>query len=237
MKDKKRILYWVASAGCFLLFLALTAAVLWIDKAPIGPLGSEIGLSSLNGWARDAIGQNAFWYDLTEWLGYLALASAGGLALLGLWQLIRRKGLLKIDWDLYCAAGAYALVAAFYVFFEIAIVNYRPILMEGVLEASYPSSHTMLTVCLSGIAAHQLWKRLPSLTGKWISLILWGGVGIGTVVGRLLSGVHWLTDILGGALLGAAILLAYFGATVVTSFLKNHKVSENKGENYDHAGI
>lgn len=237
MKIQKSLKYWLASAGCFLLFFALTAAVLWLDKAPVGPLGSEIGLSRLNAWARDAIGQNPAWYDITEWLGYLALASAGVLGLLGLWQLFRRKSLFKIDADLYCAAGAYVLVAVFYVLFEIAVVNCRPVLVDGVLEASYPSSHTMLTVCLSGIAAHQLWRRIACRAGQWISLILWGCVGLGTVVGRLLSGVHWLTDILGGGLLGSAILLVYFGGVHTALLLKKQKESENKGEDHDQAGV
>ncbi len=220
----RRKIWWWASIGCALLFLGLTAAVLWIDVAPVGPMGSEIGLSSINGAARDSIGQNYGWYEVTEWLGYVALAFAGCLGLLGVYQLIRGKSFLAVDRDLYCVAGAYALVAVFYILFEIMVVNYRPVLMEGELEASFPSSHTMLVICLAGIAAHQLYRRISPRVGQWISVIVWIAIAVGTTVGRMLSGVHWLTDIFGGALLGMAILFAYFGS--VHAVLKT-KTTEN----------
>ncbi len=207
---------WVASVGLLLFFVALVAAVLWIDVAPIGPLGGEVGLSRLNAKARDLIGTNEEFYDLTEWLGYLAIASAGALGVLGICQWIRRKRLSAVDRDLFCAAGAYVAVAVAYLLFEVFVINCRPILVDGAPEASFPSSHTMLVVVLAGVAAHQLFTRIRVLPWRWISLGLACTVAFLTVIGRLLSGVHWLTDILGGVLLGGAILFAYLGSVKIS---------------------
>ena len=208
-------LCWLVSAILFALFLGITSAVLWVDVAPIGPLESSIGLSHLNAWARDGIGESAFCYELTEWLGYLAIASVGVIGALGLAQWIRRKSLWSLDRDLFCAAGAYVLFAVAYVFFEIVVINYRPVLEEGALAASFPSSHTMLVICLAGVAGHQFAMRAVSYVWRVLALTLSTTVILVTVVGRLLSGVHWLTDIVGGVLLGGAILFAYFGAVKV----------------------
>lgn len=223
MLKKSTVLCWLVSVGLLLLFLflCLLFAVLWIDVAPIGPMGAEIGLSHLNAWARDEIGIGDGWYALTEWLGYLALASACAFGILGIWQWICRKSLWKVDRDLFCVAGAYALVAVAYLFFELVIINYRPVLVDGAREASFPSSHTMLVIVLSGVAAHQLYTRIQGSAWRWIAVFLSGSVALVTVVGRLLSGVHWLTDILGGVLLGGAILFAYFGSVKAFN-IKNH---------------
>ena len=86
------------------------------------------------------------------------------------------------------------------------------VLEDGELAASFPSSHTLLAICLFGIAAHQLYLRIRSHLWRWIAAGACAALAAVTVIGRLLSGVHWLTDILGGILLGGAILLAYLFA-------------------------
>ena len=209
MLKKSAVPYWLVSVGWLLLFLCLLFAVLWIDVAPIGPLGTEIGLSHLNAWARDKIGIGDGWYTLTEWLGYLALASACAFGALGIWQWIRRKSLWKIDRDLFCVAGAYALVAASYLFFEIVIINYRPVLIEGCLEASYPSSTTLLVLCVMPTAMLQCKERTAHRLSRRLLLLAMGAFICFTVIGRVLSGVHWLSDIIGGMLLSAGLVTAY----------------------------
>jgi undecaprenyl-diphosphatase len=116
----------------------------------------------------------------------------------------------------------YALVICCYVFFEVVVINFRPVLVEGQLEASYPSSHTVLTVCIMGTAALQLHRLLqnkkPLRIGAEILAVLIAGV---TVVGRLLSGVHWFTDIVGGLLLSAALLVLYVAVSKYVDRKKN----------------
>jgi len=202
---------YILSAVFFVLFIALTACVCFVDVQAIGPQGSEIGLATVNGFFKDLFGTNDLWYDITEIFGYVALASAGVFACLGLYQLVTRKSLKKIDFDIYALAGLYVCVMAAYVFFEIFIINRRPVLVDGELEASFPSSHTMIVLCFLSGAIHQIHRRVKNkpvciaLEAVLIAMICL------TVIGRMICGVHWFTDILAGALLGLALVYLYAG--------------------------
>lgn len=208
MKKSTKILFAVA-VGLLALFALFTVLVKTVDVAAVGPLGSSVGFSGLNKSVFDALGTSEFWYDLTELAGLVALASAGGFAAVGLYQLIKRKSLAKVDKGIWALAVFYAVVLACYVLFEIVVINERPVLIEGVLEASYPSSHTILVSSFLGgaiVAFHRLvgCKRaricFDAATGAIIAV---------TAVGRLLSGVHWLTDILAALLLSASLVTLY----------------------------
>ena len=194
------------AAGVFgVLFLLLILLVKTVNVAQIGPAGTSIGLAGLNG---------GFWYKLTEGLGVLALLVAALFAFVGLMQLIQRKSLLKVDRNILALGLLYIVMVICYVFFEVVIVNYRPIIMPGetLPEASFPSSHTMLICVIMGSAMMQIqeYAHTPK-TGRILKIVCWV-ILIVTVVGRLICGVHWLTDILGGLLLSAALLLLYKGA-------------------------
>ena len=203
------------AAGVFgVLFLLLIVLVKTVDVAQIGPSGTSIGLSSLNGGFHEAVGVHMFWYKLTEGLGILAILVAAMFGLAGLVQLIKRKSLLKVDKNILALGCLYVCVVAFYVIFEVIIVNYRPIIMPGetVPEASFPSSHTMLICTIMGSAMMQIKEYGHTVkTGQILKLVCWAILLI-TVIGRLICGVHWFTDILGGLLLSAALLLLYKGA-------------------------
>ena len=210
---KKKILsLWILCAVSFLLFGALICAVKFIDVGNIGPENSSIGLASLNGAVKDLFGFNEGIYDVSELLGLISFATAAGFALLGLIQLIHRKSLKLIDKDIYLLAALYVAMAVFYVLFEIIVINHRPVLLEGELEASFPSSHTLLSLCIMLSAAHQLYLRLPTKLAKGVGLAVAVAIATATTALRLVSGVHWFTDILGGILLSAALLFAYFAA-------------------------
>ena len=164
------------------------------------------------------------WYDITEYLGYLALAVAATFGATGLFQLVKRRSIRRVDQRILLLGAFYVLVLCCYVFFEVVIINFRPVLVEGQLEASYPSSHTVLTVCIMGTAALQLHRLLQNKKllriGAEILAVLIAGV---TVVGRLLSGVHWFTDIVGGLLLSAALLVLY---VAVRKYVARKKTAE-----------
>lgn len=204
-----------AAGGLFLLFALLTAAVLAVDVRPIGPEGSRIGLAALNGAVFAAIGTNAGWDLATDLLGAAALLTAVGFAGLGLWQLARRRSLARVDGDLLLLGGVYLLAALFYLLFECFTVNFRPILVEGALEAAFPSSHTLLVVCILSTAILQLRRRLArGPIRAALSALAAAGMAL-TAVGRLCSGMHWLTDILGGILLGLALTALYAAAAAL----------------------
>lgn len=150
---------------CAALFL-LAAFALWtwavsrVDVLPIGPQGSAVGFASVNRRFHQFTGVHWGIYTLTDWLGLIPIATAALFGLLGLCQWVRRKSLRKVDPSLFLLAGFYGAVMAAYVLFEIFPVNYRPVLIEGVLEASYPSSTTLLMLTVLPTAALQLRGRI-----------------------------------------------------------------------------
>lgn len=202
-------------AGLLLLFTLWTLAIRFLDIQPIGPLGSAVGFATLNGFVHRLIGVHMGVYTLTDWLGLIPLVLAAGFALLGLCQWIRRKSILKVDRDIWILGIFYAVVMGLFLLFEVLEVNHRPVLIEGVLEASYPSSTTMLSLCILPTAAEQLRRRIPC---RWLKVAAVAAIGLLTgvlVVGRIFSGVHWFTDIVGGALLSAGLVTLYHAAADV----------------------
>ncbi len=192
-----------------LLFLLTLFAVLFVDVQSIGPEYSEIGLGTLNGAVRDALGASELWYDVTEIFGFVAIAVALGFALLGLFQLIKRKSLRKVDRDLLFLAVLYVVMAVFYILFEIIPVNFRPILIDGVLEASFPSSHTMLVTVILGSAIYEVCLHLKNRPLQILFIAVFGVLILLTALGRLLAGVHWLTDVFAGLMLSGALIFSY----------------------------
>ena len=197
-------------ATCMLsAFLLWTAAIQLIDVRAIGPRGSTVGFATINRFVHNLTGVHMSLYTITDWLGLMPLMFVMGFGILGLVQWIKRKHLLKVDYNILVLGGFYIVVMAVYVIFEMVIVNYRPVLINGYLEASYPSSTTMLVMCVMPTAIMQFNVRIKNdvfkrcVTSVIISFIIF------MVIGRLVSGVHWFTDIVGGALLSAGLVLLY----------------------------
>ena len=199
----------IAAATLFLLFIALLLAVRTLDVRPIGPEGSTVGLAAVNGWVFRLTGEHLFWYTLTDWLGVAAVLMALGFAMLGLVQLVRRRSFFKVDKSLYALAAVYLLTIGCYILFELWIVNYRPVLMQGRLEASFPSSQTMIVCAIMATALLEFRGRLKGKTARAVAQALCVGLMLVTVAGRLISGVHWFTDIVGGLLLAGALTALY----------------------------
>lgn len=208
MKSKKTFLIAVI---LFLLFAGFTAIVSFVDVQPIGPEQSEIGLASINQFAFERLGVHLIWYDITDWLGVVAILFAVGFSLLGLTQLIKRKSLLKVDYQILLLGVFYVIVIAAYIFFEYAIINYRPIILHTNLEASYPSSHTMIVICIMVTAMIEFQRLFANRKTLRVILDSVSALIITvTVVGRMISGVHWFTDIVAGILLSAALVMLYY---------------------------
>lgn len=214
MKSRKRFLILI-SGFLFLMFAIFTMLVLFVDVQPIGPEQSEVGLATMNQAVFECLGMNIIWYEITDWLGLIAILFAFGFAVLGLAQLVKRKNLWKVDYEIILLGMFYILVAVIYIFFEIAIVNYRPVILDNALEASYPSSHAMIVVCIMAAAMLEFHRLFADMRPLRILLDAVSGFIIGiTVIGRLLSGVHWFTDIIAGILLSAALVMLYYSAVV-----------------------
>ncbi len=207
-KKNKKTLVWGASL--VLAFVLWTVLVCFVDVRAIGPEGSSVGFATLNGFVHELTGVNWLLYTVTDWLGLIPIATALGFAIFGLVQLIKRKSLWKVDYNILALGVFYIVVMAGYVFFEMVVINYRPTLIDGYLEASYPSSTTMLVMCVMPTAAMQLNLRIKNTVLRRCAIIVMIAFTAFMVIGRLIAGVHWITDIIGGALLSAGVVMMYY---------------------------
>ena len=208
MSRKNKISLYIA-IGAFLAFIIWTALVCAFDVRAIGPQGSQVGFATLNGFVHNITGVNMWLYMITDWLGLVPIAVSFGFAVLGLVQWIGRKNILKVDRDIIALGGFYVAVMALYLFFEFAIINYRPVLIGGILEASYPSSTTVLVACVMSTASMQLHQRIKNKAIKLCVIFVIVGFVAFMVIGRLFSGVHWASDIMGGVLISISLVSAY----------------------------
>ena len=193
-------------------FVLWTAAIRFVDVQPIGPQGSAVGFSAINRFFHELTGVHRTLYTITDWLGLVPIGFAAGFAVLGLIQWIQRNRLSRVDRSILLLGGFYVVVMVAYALFERLVINYRPVLIEGILEPSYPSSTTMLVLCVMPTAMTQLNTRVKNRRWRQFISVSICAFMVFMVIGRLLSGVHWLTDILGGVLLSAGLVLLYDAA-------------------------
>ena len=195
---------------CFLTaFVLWTVAICFVDVRAIGPQGSSVGFAGINGFVHNLTGVHWGLYTITDWLGLVPLFVCMGFGILGLVQWIKRKSICKVDHDILILGGFYMITIAAYLLFESVVINYRPVLIGGILEASYPSSTTMLVMCVMPTAVMQFNSRIRNkLLRNIVAATLVAFIAF-IAIGRLLSGVHWLTDIVGGALLSTGLVMMY----------------------------
>jgi undecaprenyl-diphosphatase len=208
MNQKKRKKLW---QGILLLalFLAWTLLVQTVDVEVAGEAGTEIGFSALNRWFHRQTGVHWGLYHITDWLGLVPVAVCLGFGGLGLLQLWKGKDLRRVDGDILLLGLYYMAVIAEYLIFEMLPVNYRPVLVNGRLEASYPSSTTLLVLSVMPTLVFQGNRRLKSRRSKACLRVLVGLFSLFMVAGRTLSGVHWVTDIVGALLLSSGSFRIY----------------------------
>ena len=206
---KNRRALGILSAGLLAAFALWTALLTRVDVRPIGPNGSTVGMAALNAPFHRLTGVHMTLYTVTDWLGLVPVALCVGFGALGIIQWIRRRRLGRVDRSLLVLGCFYVAILGVYLLFEKLEVNYRPVLIDGCLEASYPSSTTLMTLCVMPTAATQLWGRIKRKTLRCCVVCAILGFTLFMVVARLVSGVHWLTDILGGVLLSGGLVAGY----------------------------
>ena len=195
-----------------LLFAVFTFGLLYIDVTDVPDGMGKIGFSSFNLAVRDAIGTSRAMYIVSEIFGYLSLAFAFLAAFLGLFYLIKNKSFKKVPVEIYLTGALYVILIVLYLLFDKVVINYRPVLDNGEWESSFPSSHTLLALCVCA-SAIVLTKRLINKKnvriGLYITEIVIAAV---TVITRTLSGWHWITDIIGCIFLSGLLICIYLWA-------------------------
>lgn len=205
--ENKKYLWFTITA--LLSFVLWTILICVVDVQAIGPRNSEVGFASVNRHFHGLTGVHMTLYHITDWLGLVPVGFMLGFAITGLVQWIQRKHIWKVDYSILVLGGFYLVVLAAYLLFEEFVINYRPVLISGYLEASYPSSTTLLVLCVMPTAMQQLNGRINNIKlGKYVRWTISVFVTF-MVIGRLVSGVHWITDIIGGILLSTALVSIY----------------------------
>ena len=206
----------VAGAALLLVFAVWTILVMTVDVQPAGCYEPQknVGFAAVNTWFHSLTGFSESLYKITDWLGLVPIAVCGCFGILGLVQLIRRKSLKKVDRDILLLGGYYILVIAAYLVFEKVVINYRPVLVDGmpVPESSYPSSTTLLVLSVMPTLIFQVNRRMADTPARKAIVVLTVLFSAFMVIGRIIAGVHWLTDILGSVILSAGLYLIYRSA-------------------------
>lgn len=209
-------------SGMFILLFAVWTIMLQtVDVQSIGPNDSSVGLAAFNQWFHNLTGVNLTIYILTDWLGLVPIFICLIFASLGLGQLLKRRSLGKVDYDIILLGIYYSIVILSFLIFETIPLNYRPVLIEGVLEVSYPSSTTLLVLTVMPALVEQSRRRIKNKKVKNCLIFVTSCFSSLMVFGRLISGVHWFTDIAGGCLLSAGLFWGYKGAVRWWNFTKN----------------
>ena len=216
-KNQNQRSLWIMLVALFM-FVAWTLALTKVDLQPVGPEGTVVGFATINSAFHEWTGVHMWLYEMTDWLGLVPIIVVLGFGVLGLTQLIKRRSLFKVDSDILILGVFYILVMAAYVIFEMFVINYRPVLIEGRLEASYPSSTTLLVLCVMPTAIMQLNNRIKNVVLRKVTVVSISLFIVFMVIGRLVSGVHWITDIVGGVLLSIGLVMLY--QTMATRFRK-----------------
>ena len=207
----------ITSVSLLIVFVLWTVAICFVDVQAIGPKGSSVGFASLNRFFHNITGVHFGLYNITDWLGLVPIGVACFFAMLGLAQWIKRKKLAKVDRNLLILGGFYIAVMVVYFLFETVVINYRPVLIGGYLEVSYPSSTTLLVMCVMPTAMMQVKVYIKNKIFRRCILVIITLFIAFMIIGRLVSGVHWLTDIIGGALISSELVMMYISVCNILS--------------------
>ena len=190
-------------------FVIWTALIQIIDVQPVGQNGTNIGFAAFNRLFHQLTGVHMAIYTITDWLGLVPIVICMVFGGIGFVQWVRRRNLLKVDHDLIILGIYYIIVIFCYLIFEMIPINYRPIPIDGHMEASYPSSTTLLVLSVMPTLIEQIERRMINKRLKQIVTVFAILFTAFMVFGRLISGVHWFTDIVGSVLLSMGLFCIY----------------------------
>ena len=221
MKAKRALLVGVGLLAAFALWTLLIVSV---DVQHVGQNATAVGFATFNTWFHRLTGVHLWLYTVTDWLGLVPIAVCMGFGVLGLIQWIRRRSLFRVDLDVILLGVYYILVIFGYLIFEMVPINYRPIPIDGHMEASYPSSTTLLVLSVMPTLMLQIKRRCRSKALRITVYALSVSFSAFMVIGRLTAGVHWATDIIGSAWLSFGLFALYHAAVLFSDKRKENGV-------------
>ena len=217
MKEKRNLLTGIGLISAFVLWTVLIQCV---DVQAVGQNGTKIGLAAFNVWFHQLTRVHMILYTITDWLGFVPIFICLCFGALGFMQMVKRRSLLRVNPDLVLLGVYYVIVIACYLIFEMIPINYRPVLIEGRLEASYPSSTTLLVLAVMPTLIFQVYRRAMNPLTKIVIVVSTIVFLAFMVIGRLVSGVHWATDIVASILLSAGLFMLYQSAVMYVARIK-----------------
>ena len=218
MKRKTLI---IISIILLLVSIVYTILAKTVDVKAIGPEGSSVGFASLNEPVHKALDYNETFYKISKYLGFVAFGFIALYALIGLVQLVKEKSIWKIDRKIIGLGIFYVVFLIVYILFEKIALNYRPVLMDGELEASYPSTHTLLALCVCGSAIMANKTVIKNDIARIALNIVATALMFGIVISRVISGVHWASDIIGG------VIISLFLLTCLKAFFAEERIEKH----------
>lgn len=207
VKEYKGVL--LVGSMLIILFVAWTVLIQIVDVQPLGQNKTNIGFATFNCWFHKLTGVHMTIYTIIDWLGLVPIFVCMVFGGIGFVQLIKRRSLFKVDYDIIILGIYYIIVILGYLIFEMIPINYRPILINGIMETSYPSSTTLLVLCVMPTLIEQVNRRIDNEIVKRIVQFFSIVFSVFMVIGRMICGVHWFTDIVGGILLSAGLFCLY----------------------------
>lgn len=202
--------YTIIGISCIGVFLFLLLLLFTVDKKANAE--GTIGLYGLNKVFLVPQYKES-WDGFSDVILYISLGFLVGLAGYGIYQLGSKRSLFKVDKDILFVGCGVLMMIIFWIFFDkICIVNYRPTLVGQEAQASFPSTHVLLTTFILLSSGYCITKR----NSKKLLYTILGYVGFSSLIvlcaiGRILSSMHWMTDVLGGLLLGVGLFSLVVG--------------------------
>ena len=127
---------------------------------------------------------------------------------LGVYELIKKRSIKKVDPRLTWLPLPLALMTLTYFLFDkVWILNVRP---NGSGEPSFPSTHVMVVTTIFFVVTIILPKYIKNKTTRLIIEIIMAIMISLTAVGRVMSGMHWVADVLGAIVFGFLFSEIYY---------------------------